>query len=111
MKSLKHVFFLLCLGYCLPGFGQNALFEFGVKKNFDNLIRGERTGEPWRWMGVNTSDTTWYREGNKLIGKGWPIGVVRSEKMYQNFIIHVEWRHMEKGGNSGIFVWCDARPE
>jgi hypothetical protein len=111
MKSLKHVLFLLCLLYCLPGFGQKALFEFGVKKNFNQLINDERAKEALRWTDVNTSDTSWYLEGNKLVGKGLPIGVVRSEKMYQNFIMHVEWRHMEKGGNSGIFVWCDAKPE
>lgn len=111
MKSLQHIFSLLCLLYCLPGFGQKTLFEFGVKKNFNQLISGERTKETLRWVDVNTSDTSWYIDGNKLVGKGWPIGVVRSEKMYQNFIMHVEWRHMEKGGNSGIFAWCDARPE
>ncbi|MGN6439260.1 MAG: 3-keto-disaccharide hydrolase [Agriterribacter sp.] len=111
MKSLKHIFFLFCLGYCLQGFGQKTLFEFGVRKNFESLINGKRDKEPLRWVDVNTSDTSWYREGNKLTGKGLPIGVVRSERMYQNFILQVEWRHMEKGGNSGIFVWCDAKPE
>lgn len=90
---------------------QQILFEFGERKTFETLINGERQSEPLKWVDVNTSDTTWYKEGDKLVCKGWPIGVVRSEKMYQNFIMHLEWRHMEKGGNSGIFVWCDAQPE
>jgi len=90
---------------------QQILFEFGERKIFETLINGEQRSEPLKWVDVNTSDTTWYKEGEKLVCKGWPIGVVRSEKMYQNFIMHVEWRHMEKGGNSGIFVWCDAQPE
>ena len=110
MKSLTPVFLFLCFGYSSPSFSQ-TLFEFGVKKNFNKLIAGERAAESLRWVDVNTSDTSWYKEKDKLIGKGLPIGVVRSEKMYQNFILHVEWRHMEKGGNSGIFVWCDAKPE
>ncbi|MFT3701786.1 MAG: DUF1080 domain-containing protein [Agriterribacter sp.] len=111
MKSSQYIFLLLCLSCCVQSFAQKTLFEFGVRKNFDQLIKGTRSQEPLRWVDVNTSDTTWYLEANKLVGKGLPIGVVRSEKMYQNFIMHVEWRHMEKGGNSGIFVWCDAKPE
>lgn len=111
MKSLQPILFILCLSLSIPVFSQKILFEFGKRKNFDQLITGNKTGEPLRWIDVNTTDTTWYKKGNVLVGKGWPIGVVRSERMYQNFIMHVEWRHMEKGGNSGIFVWCDAQPE
>jgi hypothetical protein len=36
---------------------------------------------------------------------------MRSEKQYENFILMVEWRHMEAGGNSGVFVWSDAKPD
>lgn len=111
MKSLNHIFFLLGLCISIPAFSQKTLFEFGVRKNFDQLIEGKKSAEPLRWVDVNTSDTTWFRKGDVLVGKGLPIGVVRSERMYQNFIMHVEWRHMEKGGNSGIFAWCDAKPE
>ena len=111
MRSLKPVLIILNLAWCFPVFSQKTLFEFGERKNFSKLIAGDKKGEPLRWVNVNTTDTTWYKKGNTLVGKGWPIGVVRSERMYQNFIMHVEWQHMEKGGNSGIFVWCDARPE
>lgn len=111
MKYLKPILFLLNLALYITGFSQQVLFEFGVRKNFNKLISGENISEPLRWVDVNTTDTTWYKKGDTLVGKGWPIGVVRSERMYQNFIMQVEWRHLEKGGNSGIFVWCDARPE
>lgn len=111
MQLLKFLFFVFSFSCCLSGYAQKILFEFGERKNFDQLIAGTNKMEPLRWVDVNTTDTTWYKDGNKLVGKGWPVGVVRSERMYQNFIMHVEWRHMEKGGNSGIFVWCDARPE
>lgn len=90
---------------------QGILFEFGERKNFSTMINDVSEAETLKWIDVNTTDTTWYRDGDMLVCKGLPIGVVRSEKMYQNFIMHVEWRHMEKGGNSGIFVWCDAQPE
>jgi len=62
------------------------------------------------WVNVNTDDDTWTVKDGVLICKGQPIGVMRSEKQYENFILHVEWNHRESGGNSGVFVWCDAKP-
>ena len=35
---------------------------------------------------------------------------MRSEKQYENFVLHIEWKHMEAGGNSGVFVWSNAQP-
>jgi len=64
------------------------------------------------WIDVNTSPNTWsVNDEGLLVCTGHPIGVMRSEKMYENFILIIEWRHMEAGGNSGIFLWSDARPE
>lgn len=62
------------------------------------------------WVDVNTSPETWRVEDGLLKCSGKPIGVMRSEKQYENFLLHVEWRHMEAGGNSGIFAWSDAIP-
>ena len=60
------------------------------------------------WKDVNTSPETWSVRDGMLICKGLPIGVMRSERQYENFILIVEWRHMESGGNSGVFLWSDA---
>ncbi|TWT89490.1 3-keto-disaccharide hydrolase [Stieleria varia] len=62
------------------------------------------------WIDVNTSPETWSVRDGMLICTGQPIGVMRSDRQYENFIISVEWRHMEPGGNSGMFLWCDAVP-
>src|SRR5213076_927699 len=43
-----------------------------------------------------------------IVCTGVPTGVMRSEKMYENFIVELEWRHLRPGGNSGFFVWSDA---
>ncbi|MFV1995607.1 MAG: DUF1080 domain-containing protein [Verrucomicrobiales bacterium] len=63
------------------------------------------------WIDVNTSPETWSVEDGLLICSGQPIGVMRSARQYENFILVIEWRHMEAGGNSGVFLWSDARPE
>ncbi len=62
------------------------------------------------WVNVNTDPDTWSVKKGLLVCKGTPIGVMRSEKQYENFILHVEWMHLEPGGNSGVFVWSDAKP-
>lgn len=106
---LIYFFTLLCV---FSSQAQTFPFTFGVLKKWEDVLKpGNTVGEPLRWIDVNTTDTTWYQEDGKLICKGLPIGVIRSEKQYENFILEVEWRHMDAGGNSGIFVWCDAIPD
>lgn len=63
------------------------------------------------WVNVNTAEETWRFSDGLLVCSGRPIGVLCSERMYENFILHIEWRHMEAGGNSGVFVWSNARPD
>ncbi len=63
------------------------------------------------WVDVNTSPETWSVREGLLVCTGQPIGILRSDRQYENFIIDVQWRHMEKGGNSGMFLWSDARPQ
>jgi hypothetical protein len=62
------------------------------------------------WVNVNTAPDTWSVRDGLLVCSGKPLGVMRSEKQYENFVLHVEWMHMERGGNSGVFLWSDARP-
>lgn len=62
------------------------------------------------WVNVNTAPDTWSVKDGLLVCKGQPIGVMRSDREYENFILHIEWRHMEPGGNSGVFAWSDAIP-
>jgi len=60
------------------------------------------------WVDVNTSPETWSVKDGLLVCKGLPIGVMRSDKQYENFILHIEWRHMQAGGNSGVFAWSEG---
>ena len=59
------------------------------------------------WVPVNTAPSTWSVRDGMLICSGKPIGELRTDRMYQNFIMEVEWRHMKPRGNAGIFVWAD----
>ena len=92
-------------------FGQEIMFEFGQEMGLEKYIsNGEGEDASIKWINVNTEEDTWSQQDSILVCEGLPIGVVRSEKQYENFIMHVEWRHMEAGGNSGTFVWSGANP-
>lgn len=62
------------------------------------------------WVNVNTAPDTWRVEKGTLICTGHPIGVMRTDKEYENFVLHIEWMHTEPGGNSGVFIWSNADP-
>jgi len=75
---------------------------------FQDLFNGkDLTG----WVNVNTAPETWKPRDGLVVCSGHPIGVLRSAREYENFVLHIEWMHMEAGGNSGVFVWSDAVPD
>ena len=62
------------------------------------------------WVNVNTDPDTWKVENGMLVCSGRPTGVMRTDRQYENFILHVEWMHTEPGGNSGMFLWSSPHP-
>jgi hypothetical protein len=110
IKTSLFIFLLqLFLSQELPA--QKSLFSFGIENKWDAFL-ANTTGkvQTVKWYQVNTEKDTWKTDGEALICSGHPIGVIRSEKEYENFILHIEWMHMEAGGNSGVFVWSRAEP-
>jgi hypothetical protein len=69
------------------------------------------TGPGWRSLGeadfadVNGRPETWTWDGSLLRTTGVPIGVLRTRETFRNVELVVEWRHLQAGGNSGVFVW------
>ena len=66
------------------------------------------------WVNVNCAPSTWYVKDNMIITTGKPTGYLRTDRMYENFILEFDWFHAPspKGsvGNSGLFVWGDPIP-
>ena len=87
-RRLAAVRHCLCLAAELPG--------------FRGLFNGRDLSG---WVNVNTDADTWTVRDGLLVCSGHPIGVMRTDRQYENFILHIEWRHMEPGGNSGVFAW------
>lgn len=115
-KSKDATVILLCLtmftGIRMNSFAQEPVIKFGKSVNPQNFfLKSKEKDKPLLWINVNTAPDTWYLQKDILVCSGKPIGVMRSEKQYENFILHIEWKHTEPGGNSGVFVWSSAEPD
>ena len=112
-KILTPLFSMLFLFFITDSsYSQQPAIVFGksiVLKDITPSASGKNT--PLKWINVNTAEDTWSKKKNLLVCTGHPNGVMRSEKQYENFLLHIEWKHIEPGGNSGVFVWSNANPE
>lgn len=99
-RLLRLMAWCLLTTCCLSPLGASAADDEGFVPLFNGR---DLTG----WTLVNTPPQTWSVQDGMLICTGKPIGEIRTDKMYQNFILEVEWRHMKPRGNAGIFVWAD----
>lgn len=59
------------------------------------------------WKNVNVAPGTFAARDGMIVSTGKPTGTLRTDRMYENFIVELEWRHMQPGGNAGLFVWGD----
>ncbi len=70
------------------------------------------SGPGWRDLGaadfenVNCAADTWTWKNGTARCTGQPVGVIRSRTPLTNFELSAEWRHLQKAGNSGIFLWA-----
>ena len=102
---MKRVAQVTLVGLFVAFAGQRAMVM--TAPQFVDLFNGRNLKG---WVNVNTAEDTWRVKDGLLICSGHPIGVMRSEKEYENFVLHIEWMHLEPGGNSGVFVWSRAQP-
>jgi hypothetical protein len=73
------------------------------------FVDGEGPG--WKTLGkedfkrVNDEESTWSFVDGEIHCTGKPVGVIRTAEQFGNFEMVLEWKHLEPGGNSGVFVW------
>src|SRR5262245_25736279 len=73
-----------------------------AQDGWTNLINGKDLSN---WVNVNCAPETWRFEDGIIKCTGKPTGALRTPKMYENFQMEVEWRHVNPRGNAGIFIW------
>ena len=90
----------------VPGGGQFEFKDIYVTElNYKSLFNGEDLSG---WFNINCAPGTWRAEDNMIRCTGFPTGQLRTERMYENFVFEVEWRHLKPQGNAGIMVWADG---
>ena len=57
------------------------------------------------WSNVNVAPNTFTVRDGIIVSTGKPTGVMRTLRMYENFIAELEWKHLEEGGNAGFFIY------
>lgn len=60
------------------------------------------------WVPLNVANDTFQPRKDLIYCTGKPTGVMRTETMYENFVIELEYRHLKAKGNAGLFVWSDG---
>ena len=62
------------------------------------------------WRPINVAKDTFRVQDGMIVTTGVPTGFMATERMYENFVIELDWRHMTHGGNSGLFIWGEGLP-
>ena len=75
-----------------------------AEENWQPLFNGKDLSG---WVIVNVAPDTFTAKDGLIVSTGKPTGTIRTDKMYENFVMELEWRHMVPGGNAGIFIWGD----
>lgn len=57
------------------------------------------------WVNANCAPETWSVRDGMIHCTGRPTGALRTTRQYENFILEVDWRHLSRSGNSGVFIW------
>lgn len=63
------------------------------------------------WVVVNGAPQTWTVVDGSIRTSGQPRGFMRTERMYQNFILEYEWKHTTPKGNAGTMILADPLPQ
>jgi hypothetical protein len=59
------------------------------------------------WVNVNLAEGTFTAKDGMIVSTGKPTGTIRTDRMYENFVLELEWRHLQPMGNAGLFIWAD----
>jgi len=86
---------LLCLGAAPQDAGFVSLFD-------GKTLAG--------WVNINCAPDTFGVRDGVIAVSGVPICEIRTERMYENFVLELEYQHEKPMGNAGVFIWADALP-
>src|SRR5262245_14217653 len=106
-ELMQRTTFLVVLAFVAFQITLSAYVPAAAADGFTPLFNGKDLSG---WARVNCAPETFFVRNGMIVTTGVPMGILRSEKQYENFIIELEWKHLKEKGNSGLFIWADALP-
>lgn len=109
VQSMKSVMVLLVSVAVLVGAISLSPIIADDPEGFTPIFNGKDLSG---WVNVNCAPGTFYVKGQEVITTGSPTGFLRTAKQYENFVLELDWMHVNTKdvGNSGVFVWGDPLP-
>ena len=104
--TFRHLTSLLAIALAAllnTGCHTTSIDKTSDSQGFRSLFNGKNLQG---WVNVNCAPETWSVTNGVIACTGKPIGALRTERQYENFILELEWRHLKSGGNSGVFIWA-----
>lgn len=109
MKNYKIIIFTLVVTVVVP------ILAMGTSEKQDQPIVPKEKLMLWNGKDLSgwvpfTDDKnidpakTWSVADGVIRDTGKPSGYMRTESAYANYLLHVEWRWPEQGGNSGVLI-------
>src|SRR5262245_17148651 len=98
MRSILALSVALALSLCQAARGEEA----------DGFVPRFNGKDLSGWVNVDCAPGTWSVRDGMIFCTGIPTGVLRTSRQYENYILELDWMHLHKGGNSGLFVHSDA---
>lgn len=89
----------------LVALGSSAFAAETPKPDADGFVPMFNGRDLTGWTNINCAPETWSVRDGKIYCTGKPVGGLRTVKQYENFVVELEWRHLQRSGNSGFFAW------
>ena len=95
------------LSFVLLSLPSSSALKAEDSEGFKPLFNGKDLSG---WVPCNVAADTFSVKEGMIVTTGTPIGFMRTERMYENFIVELDWRHLKEAGNSGLFIWGEGLP-
>lgn len=111
MKSVSRVMLLIGAGIVLNLINTAEAQESTPPAGEIPSANSDGTEVEWQtlnfsdFVNVNCKEDTWSEKEGVIICNGNCNGGLRSKEQYTNFEMQLQWKHLKRSGNSGIFVW------
>ena len=61
------------------------------------------------FVNVNCKPDTWSQKDGIIVCNGNCNGGLRTQEPYTNFEMVMQWKHLRRSGNSGVFIWSPKK--